>query len=180
MGVVYTQELLERAQAYVAQPLNDKRQPAGMVELGDIYSAITGDPPAKCRQCKYSDFLAVVVAYIREASHFLHPETVSDSSYSIVPGLQNETFTHADYSKAVKADNLTDADAEFFIKHGYEHAFVKKAAAKTEADGTPALTSLHKADLQAKYKDVVGSEADDKLTKAQLIEAIEAASTDQA
>lgn len=176
MALAYTQLLYERAQAYQDRPLGQKRSPDGLAELAALWAAITGEQAGSCRQCQYSDFNAVVVAYLRASTRLLHPELMSDSAYQLVPGFENETFVDDTYGRVVTADSLTDEDAEYFIKAGYKHAFVKKTAAAS-VDSTPALGSLTKADLQARHLEVVGSEADDKLTKAQLIEVIEAAGT---
>ncbi len=134
MGVAISQALLDRATAYVSQPLAARRYEAGLAEVTALYSEITGQPAATCRQCQYSNYLAVVQAYIRQATRELHPETMAESKYSIAPGLENEVFVHEGLSEAVTAENLTDKSAEFLMKHGYKHAFVLKSAAKAEAD----------------------------------------------
>lgn len=134
MGVTISQVLLDRATAYVSQPLAARRYEEGLAEITALYSEITGQPAATCRQCQYSNYLAVVQAYIRQATRELHPETMAESNYSIAPGLENEVFVHEGLSEAVTAENLTDKSAEFLIKHGYKHAFVLKSAAKADAD----------------------------------------------
>jgi hypothetical protein len=140
VGITINQALLDRATAYVAQPLAARRYEAGLAEVTALYSAITGQPAATCRQCQYSTYLAVVQAYIRQATRELHPDTMPESKYSIAPGLENETFVHEGLSEAVTAENLTDKTAEFLMKHGFEHAFVLKSGAKAEAEkgGEPA------------------------------------------
>lgn len=173
MGVTYSQVLLDRATAYVAQPLSARRYEQGLAEVTALYSEITGQPASTCRQCQYSNYLAVVQAYIRQATRELHPETMAESTYTIAPGFENETFVHEGYAIAVTAENLTDEAAEFFIDKGFKHAFVKKAAAespKTEGDKPP----TEKQTLQARYKELHGEEADAKLTIADLKEAIKA------
>ena len=158
--VTYPQELLDRAQAYIEQPLTARRNDAGLAEISSLYSAITGQPIARCRQCQYADYHAIVIAYIREASHFLHPETMSDSKYTMAPGYQNEVFTHENYSQAVTAENLTDEAAEFFIKNGFGHAIVKKAAA-VKAD----TEASAKAAAEKKAADKAAKEATEKAAK---------------
>jgi hypothetical protein len=74
-------------------------------------------------------------------------------------------------TKAVTADNLTDEDVPLLKQYGYGHLIQEKP--KPETAG-PSLDSLTKAELQAKYKEVVGEDPADSLTKAHLIEAIEA------
>lgn len=122
----YSQALLDRAQAYVEQPLNERRYDQGLTEISQLYAAITGEPVGKCRQCQYKDFLAVVTAYIREATRFLHPELMADSSYTFAPGFAGEVIADGRYNKTVTAENLTDQDAQQLIKLGYGHVIVPK------------------------------------------------------
>ena len=171
----YSQELLDRARAYLDQPLTARRYDAGLVEIGVLYAAITGEPAAKCRQCKYSDYLAVVTAYTREATRFLHPDTMADSKYILAPGYEHEIFVHENYRQATTAETLTDEAAEFFLQHGYGHAFLRKdgqpvAAAATEGNDKPKLEK--KADYQARFKELFGTEPTTALTIAQLAEHI--------
>jgi len=135
VGVAYTQALLDRASAYVGQPLSARRYDEGLTELTSLYTAVTGQAVGKCRQCQYSDYLAAVQAYIRQATRELHPETMADSNYTLAPGFENETFVHEAYGKAVTAENLTDADAKFFIGKGFKDAFILKASQKGGAEG---------------------------------------------
>lgn len=180
MAVVYTAELVARAEAFLALATNDKRQPTGLEELAAIWAAMQGRPASSCRQCQFSDYQRDVAAYVREFSRLQNPNTVA-TSYSLAPAYASETFVHEDYNKVVTADNLTDEDAEFFIKAGRADAFVKnKAAAAVTEDAAPSLDKLTKAELQAKHLEVVGADADDKLTKAELTEAIQAAGTPKA
>ncbi|MGI4736126.1 MAG: hypothetical protein ACRYG7_13195 [Janthinobacterium lividum] len=136
MAPAYTQQLLDRAQAYTEQPLTARRSPEGLTELASIYSAITGQPVGSCRQCQYSDFLAAVANYTRSATRFLHPELMSESKYAIAPGLENETFVHESYNKVVTAENLEDKDVEFFKSKGLGKSFVLKS--KKDADAAAA------------------------------------------
>lgn len=186
MGVVYTQELLDRATAYVGQPIDQRRHDVGLAEISQLVADISGQPVGKCRQCQYSDHLATVRAYINQATRFLHPETVSSNTYALAPGFQNETFVHESYSEAVTADNLTDKAAEFFIKNGYEHAFLKNGkpiqpakAASSEAEPAKPTAPMKKIDYQAQYEQVLGEKPADSLTIAQLVEAIEAKQNEQ-
>jgi hypothetical protein len=142
--VAYTQQLLDRAQAYVEKPLSARRYDEGLGEISQLYADITGEPVGKCRQCQYLDYLAVVTAYIREATRFLHPELMSKSKFTFAPGFQNEAIADGRYSKVVTAENLTDEDAEALLKLGYGHVIVLKpsaegaevgAAEQGEADG---------------------------------------------
>jgi hypothetical protein len=180
VGLVYSQALLDRASAYVAKPVEARRYAEGMAEITALYSAITGQPVGTCQQCQYLDFLAAVNAYIREATRFLHPETMADSKYTIVPGMQNEKFVHENYSKVVTADNMTDADAEFLIKNGFKHAILPKEAPKAEDEGDQKPVLKLKADFQARFKELFEADADEKLTIAQLTEHIEAKEADAA
>ena len=173
MAITYTQELLDRATAYVGQPLTSRRYEAGLVEIGEIYAAITSEPAAKCRQCKYSDYLAVITAFIREATRFLHPETMADSNYTLAPGYENETFVHEDFGQAITAENLTDEAAKFFISKGFVHAFLKKEGAKV-AKPDPEKPLTEKQQLQADFEKLFGSAPDDKITVAHLKEHIAA------
>ncbi len=171
MAINYTQELLDRAKAYTEQPLNSRRYADGLAEVSALYSAITGEAVGTCKQCQYSDYLAVVTNYIRVATRFLHPETMPDSKYTIAPGLENETFVHEGYNSAVTAENLTDQAAEFFISKGFKHAFILKPSAEgVEPEGNKPPTE--KQQLQARYKELFQAEADEKLTIAQLKEGI--------
>ena len=122
----YTQVLLDRAQAHATRPLTDRRYAEGLSEIAQLYADITGEPVGKCRQCQYKDFLAVVTAYIREATRFLHPELMADSNYTFAPGFAGEVIADGRYTKTVTADNLTDQDAEALLKLGYGHVIVAK------------------------------------------------------
>jgi hypothetical protein len=166
----YNQELLDRATAYVGQPM-DYRRREGLAEISALYSAITGGVVGTCRQCQYSDYLAVVTTYIRLATNFLHPELMSETKYAIVAPLAGETFTHDSYSKAVTAENLTDTDAEFFIKHGYKDAFVLKSGQTVaEAKDADKQEADHKAaERETKLKaDLSAEKTAHKTTKASL------------
>jgi hypothetical protein len=174
MAVNFSQELLDRATAYVGQPLTARRYDAGLTEISQLYSAITGEAVGTCRQCQYSDFMAVVTNYIASATRFLHPETMSETTYTFAPGYEHEHIAHERYNKKVTVDNLTDEDAEQLIKLGYGHVIVKKTAAVAEkpADNTPKLTP--KQQLQADFGRIIGTKPDDKLTMDQLTEQIKA------
>jgi hypothetical protein len=138
MATTYTQALLDRATAYIGQPLSARRYDEGLAEVTALYSEITGQPAAKCRQCQYSNYLAVVQAYIRQATRELHPDTMADSKYTLAPGYENETFVHESLSQAVTGESLTDQTAEFLIAKGFGHAIVLKSgqSASTEGDAT--------------------------------------------
>lgn len=172
MAVDYSnEETLVRAQAWLALPLASKRYPEGLAELTALYNLITGEQASTCRQCKYSDYAAVVQNYARHSLRLLHPELMADSQYTLAPGFENETFVHEQFGQVITADNLSDKAAEFFIKNGFGHAFVKKEAAPAETEPTqPKL----KADFQAQYKELLGSDPDPKLTIADLSKAIDA------
>ena len=136
MGVRYSQHLADRAQAWLALPLNEKRQPAGLEELGNLWATMQGLPPVRCRQCQYAERSASVAAYLREFSHLPTFTSMSDtpaSTYQLAPAYAAQTLVHEDYNKAVTADNLTDEDAEFFIGKGYVSQFIKKAEAAIDA-----------------------------------------------
>ena len=163
-------DTLRRVHAWLARPLNEKRHPAGLEELAAVYSLASGQPTSHCRQCHYSDYVAVIKAYERHSLRLLHPQTMPPSTYTLAPGFENETFVHESYAEAVTADNLTDSAAEFFLQNGYQHAFLKKEEAKAET--TP--PKLLKADHQARYKELFGQEPDAKLTVDDLLKANDA------
>lgn len=173
MRVVYTPELLARAQAWVSLPLNDKRYAPGMKELWALYAEITQTQPGDCRQCMYSDYAAVVVAYTREASHFLFPETMPESKYTLANGYENEQFVHEDYATTITAENLTDEAAQFFISKGFGHAIILKAGENADGSTGEVDNKPSKADLQARYKVLFGEDAPKKHTIDKLTEAID-------
>lgn len=166
MRAAYTQQLLDRAQAYVEQPLTARRgTEAGLVELTALYSIISGEAAGTCRQCQVSDFLAVVTAYIREATRFLHPELMSESTYTFAPAYANEQIADGRYEKVVTAENLEDKDAEALIKLGYSHVIVKKGAAEKAAaagDDKPeaSATETKAKEAEAKAKTDLKTEKD--------------------
>jgi hypothetical protein len=180
MRADYTPELLSRAQAWLSLPLDEKRRVAGLEELAALYSAITGEPLSTCRQCQYSDRAALVVAYTREASTFLSPEPMSDSKYTLANGFENEVFSHEKYSKNVTLDTVTDEAAEFFIKHGYGHAFVLKPTADAGETEQPSDEKPSKTDLQARYKALFGEDAPKKHTIDKLTADINAKEAENA
>ena len=180
MAWVYTEALLARAEAYVALPITQRRYASGLAEISSLYSDITGQAVSSCQQCQYLDFLAVVRSYIRQATLHFHPELMADSNYTLAPGFQDAKFIHENRSEPMTAETLTNEGVEFFIKNGYDHAFVKKSAGKAGADGDDKPELKRKADFQARFKELFATEADEKLTIAQLTEHIEAKEADAA
>jgi hypothetical protein len=170
VAVQYSEETLSRVKAWLSYSGSKRRTRENTAELHQLYAAISGGSATGCTNCNFSNYVAILTAYERQATHHFFPSTMADSSYALAPGYENETFVHEKFGEAITADNLTDKAAEFFIKNGFKHAFVKKEAAKADA-GQP---TLRKADYQARYKELLGTDADDKLTIAQLTEAIEA------
>jgi hypothetical protein len=166
--IAYTAELLSRAQAWLSLPLTDKRYEAGLQELTELYRLITGEPASSCRQCQYSDWAATVVAYVREASTFLFPETMSESKYTVANGYEHEQFVHEDYNKVVTAENLTDADAKFFIGKGFGHAIKLKAGENPDGSTGEVDTKPTKDELKARYAELYGQDAPKKHNVAQL------------
>lgn len=150
MARAYTQDLLDRASAYVTRSLGAKRSPEGLAALASLYADVTGEPVGSCRQCQYSDFVHSLTSYIREATRFLHPETMAETTYQIIGPAAGETFVHPSWNKAVTSDNLTDKDAEFFIKHGYADTFVRKDGSTAGAKAEDAKTADSEAVSRAK------------------------------
>ena len=150
MRAAYTQALLDKAQAYVEQPLAARRYAEGLADISALYAEITGEEIGTCRQCQYSNYLAVVTAYIREATRFLHPETVEDSKYTFAAGYANEQIADGRYDKLVTAENLEDKDAEALIKMGYGHVIVKKGAADKVAAAGDSKPEASEAETKAK------------------------------
>ena len=150
MRAAYTQQLLDRAQAYVGQPLAARRYAEGLAEVSALYAEITGEEISTCRQCQYSNYLAVVTAYIREATRFLYPELMSDSKYTFAPAYANEQIADGRYDKVVTAENLEDKDAEALIKMGYGHVIVKKGAADKAAAAGDSKPEASEAETKAK------------------------------
>lgn len=189
MRAPYSQALLDRATAYIEQPLNSRRYDDGLTEISQLYAAITGEPVGKCRQCQYSDFLAVVTAYIREATRSLHPELMVDSKYTFAPGFEIETIADPRYTKAVTAETLTDEDAEYLLKMGYKHVIVLKpgqepllagASEQNEGDkNEPEPTKREKA-LEAQltqqlnsYEELLGKYSKAESDRQQVVKALE-------
>jgi phosphatidylserine decarboxylase len=160
----YTQQLLDRATTYVEQPLAARRYAEGMAEVSALYAEITGEPISSCRQCQYSNYLAVVTAYIREATRFLHPETMADSNYTFASQFANEQIADGRYSKVVTAETLTDKDAEALIKLGYGHVIVKKGGKEEAAAEGESKSTTSEAETKAKA-DLATAKADLKTEK---------------
>lgn len=162
MGVLYTQAIADRAQAYADLPLLEKRSPNGLAELAAIWSAIQRQPAGSCRQCQFSDYNATINAYLRDFSRLQHPETMSNTSYQFAPQFADATLTHESYGKVVTADNLTDEDVKFFTSKaggGRKDVFVKKtgdnAPKETDegaADVTPARPLVPEDDLKSEQE----------------------------
>lgn len=181
MAVNYNEQLLARAEAYLAKPERERRLTrAALDELLGIYNEITGQRRTWCPSCEYQDFYSVVVAYIREATNIFHPEIMSNSNYTIAAGFENEQFVHENWSKVVTAANFTDEDADFFIKNGGAHLFVKKDAPKSEKTGTEGKPPTEKQQRTARFTELFGVAPEEKLTIAQLTEHIEAKEADSA
>jgi hypothetical protein len=160
----YTQQLLDKAQAYVEQPLTARRYEDGMATITALYSEITGEAVGTCMQCQYSDFMAVVNNYIREATRFLHPELMPDSNYTFAPQFANEQIADGRYSKVVTAETLTDKDAEALIKLGYGHVIVKKGGKEEAAAEDAGKSTTSEAETKAKA-DLATAKADLKTEK---------------
>lgn len=162
MGVLYTQVLAYRAQAYANLPLTEKRSPGGLAELAAIWSAIQQQSAGSCRQCQFSDYNATINAYLRDFSRLQTPETMSESTYQFAPAFADATLTHESYSKVVTADNLDDEDVKFFTSKAggsRKDLFVKKSqgAGKPEAtdsatEVTPEHSLVPEADLHAEQQ----------------------------
>lgn len=134
MATTYTTDLLERSRAYEAQPIEQHRSPEGLAAIAQLYAEITGQAVGGYRQCQYSDYRAVVTAYIREATRFFFPHLMAESSYTFAPQFANETISDGRYNKNVTAENLTDDDAKALLKLGYGHVIVKKGKEEAKAD----------------------------------------------
>ena len=105
----------------------------GLVAIAQLYGEITGQAVGGCRQCQYSDYRAVLTAYIREDTRFFLPHLMAASQYTFAPRFANETISDGRYNKNVTAGNLTD-DAKALLKLGYDHVIVKKGKAEAQAN----------------------------------------------
>jgi hypothetical protein len=141
MGVLYTQDLAERATAWLARPLTaspeGKRSAEGLLELATIWAAINRTGLPEClRQCQYSERAQALRNYLVEFSrHPLFPDTMletSQSKYQIAPDFAGQTFVDEGLSAPVTAENLTDEAAEYFIKKGRKDAFILRSSAPAE------------------------------------------------
>ncbi|MBX0290956.1 hypothetical protein K3G63_10930 [Hymenobacter sp. HSC-4F20] len=173
MAVLYTEEVASRAQAWLAASYSKRRTNEYIAELHALYGLITGNSAAGCTSCNFQGYVDLLTAYVAHFQRLQHPELMAKSAYSLAPGYENETFVHESYSEALKADNLTDKGAEFFIKNGFKHAFLKNG--KPIEDEAPAepkkLTPKQQA--VADYKELFQTDPDEKLTETQLREAID-------
>lgn len=166
MAVTYTQELIDRAEAYLAQPIDSRRRAEGLAEISELVAAINGQPVGSCRQCQYADHLAVVRAYVIQAPRVLHPDTVSKSTYSFAPGFENEQLVHENYGHAITADNLTDEAGAFFAKNGYAHALLKDGKPiDVEADAKAAKKAEKEAEKEAEKAKAEAEKAQKKAQK---------------
>ena len=180
MAWVYTGALLDRAETYVALPIAQRRYAPGLAEISSLYSEITGQAVSSCQQCQYLDFLAVVRSYIRQATLHFHPELMADSNYTLAPGFQDAKFVHENRSEPMTAETLTDEGVEFFIKNGYDHAFVKKPAGKASSSAAEGKPLTEKQQRTARFTELFGTAPDKEVTSAQLAEHIEAKEADAA
>ncbi|UOQ53043.1 hypothetical protein [Hymenobacter cellulosivorans] len=180
MAVNYTAELLGRVQTWLNHSATKRRTREQTQELHQLYEQITGQSAAGCTSCNFQGYVDLLQAHERQSIRFLFPETVEKSIYTIAPGYENEQFVHESYNKAVTAENLTDKDAEFFISQGFPHAFLKNGKPLEAEAAAEAAPKPKKADYQARYKELHGVDADEKLTIAQLQEAIDAKEKEQA
>ncbi|TGE04757.1 hypothetical protein [Hymenobacter fodinae] len=175
MAVAYTEEIASRAQAWLDASYSKRHTNEYKAELHALYALITGNPAAGCTNCNFQGYVDILSAYVRHYQRQSTPELMANATYSLAPGFENEQFVHESYSEVVTADNLTDKSAEFFISKGFKHAFLKNGKAiedEAAKEDAPKLTEKQK--KQAEYKEVLGTDADDKLTIAQLTEAIDA------
>ncbi|SNC67342.1 hypothetical protein SAMN06265337_1918 [Hymenobacter gelipurpurascens] len=171
MRAEYSEELLSRVETWLSYSFSKRRTRDNVADLHQLYSLITGGSAQGCTNCNFSGYVGILEAYQRQSFRLLDPETVSNSSYTLAPGYEEQQFVHDAFDGVVTSENLTDKAAEFFIEKGFKHAFVKKIAPKAESEHSKPKT---KADYQARYKELLGEDADDKLTIAQLTEAIDA------
>jgi hypothetical protein len=129
VGLNYSQQVADRAQAWANQSLTEKRSPDGLRELAAVWSAIQGQPAGGCRQCQYSDYNAVITTYLREFSRLQNPELMSESTYQLAPQFADVSLVDEGLNGVFTADNLTDEVAEYFIGKGRTDLFVKKGEA---------------------------------------------------
>ena len=173
MGVVYTEETASRASAWLAGSDSKRRTRENTAELHSLYATITGHPAGSCTNCNFSGYVGILQAYVTHSNCLFNPELMLSPSYSFAPGFENETFVLDSYSRVVGANDLTDADAEFMIKNNHAHMLLKNGKPIADEAGTEPKKLL-KADHQARYKELHGEDADDKMTVAELIAANDA------
>jgi hypothetical protein len=139
MAVQYSEDTLSRVKAWLSHSASKRRTRENTAELHQLYAAISGGSATGCTNCNFSNYVAILTAYERQATHHFFPTIMADSQYTLAPGYENETFVHESFSEAITAENITDKAAEFFIKNGFKHAFVKKEGAHPEAAGSSRL-----------------------------------------
>jgi hypothetical protein len=176
----HSDELLSRVQTWLSYSYAKRHTVENKAELHQLYALISGGSATGCTNCNFAGYVGYLEAYEQQSLRFLHPELVKDSAYTFAPGYENETFVHENYSEVVSAKNLTDKGAEFFIKQGFGHAFLKngKPVATESAEAAPKPKT--KAEWAARYAEILGTEPEATLTIAQLAEAIEAKEQEKA
>jgi hypothetical protein len=170
----YSPELLSRVQTWLSYSFAKRHTAQNTAELHQLYALISGGSAQGCTNCNYAGYVAYLEAYEQHSHRFLHPETVEKSTYTLAPGYENETFVHDSHSEAVTAKNLTDKGAEFFIKQGFGHAFLKNGKPVTDEAGSQAPKLTEKQQAIADYKELFGTDVDTTLTAVKIKELIAA------
>ena len=171
------EELLARSQGWLTLPYPENREPGNRRELNVLYQAITGKA-ADCSHCnnwlirmasKVSDYVANPEAFTIQPTQIEIMSNTSTkyrkSQAAISNGAKTVVLNHGDgMSQLINLDSMTDEEAEALLESPqYKH---NVEAVENEEEETPKLTE--KQQLQARFKELSGEDAEDKTTIAEL------------
>lgn len=143
-------QLVNRAQAWLALPGEDKTTGPGLQELGLIYSEITKTPLADCIGCQYYPMSDTLQHFVNQSERLNNPTTMNyiwNSEY------KGQTIALSSLGLNITEETLTDKNAEQAIEAGYGHVIKKKSAGEVTADNKEEA-ELEKA--RAEYEEVTG------------------------
>lgn len=170
-------ELLVRSQAWLSLPYPENREPANRQELNTLYQAITGTA-ADCANCVnwLLRMAAKVTEYVANPSSFTIKPTQTEIMSNVSKKYRKSAVAKANDatqvvinhgngdSQLINLDTMTDEEAEVLLsKDQYKHNVEVIGSQEEEA---PKLTE--KQQLQARYKELTGEDAEEKTTIAEL------------
>lgn len=138
-------ELLERAQSWFATPMPKGDKTGYFKTLNELYFEITGQR-VQCTSCNYYSMRSRIESFLNNPIPITKTTIMKATKYSFTKEAINNKISiilHLDNgaTKAVNADNLTDADAEAILNNkGLKAAYGHNIQA-LKAEEAPKVTA---------------------------------------